>query len=291
MLDGEQRRFMNGVHPLGDLAPRDVVAREIEKTMERSRLPNVFLDARHLGVEFLRSRFQSVWNNCFAAGYDLSRDLIPVVPAAHYMIGGVRVDLDGRTSLPGLFASGEVTASGLHGANRLASNSLLEGLVFSRRIVRALAEEAPRLLADRVMSVSQRCPTARRVFRRSALQGVMSDWVGMTRSDASLSQACNRLREMGEAVMRTIGCAPGDFECQNLVTVAALVAHAARYRIESRGTHYRRDFPVANDSRWRIHAVWRRDAVTRLVPAGASWECRPLGGTAHRQECSRKTGV
>ena len=136
LLDCDHERFMVGVHPLAELAPRDVVTRHIEGVMARCGQPFVWLDARHLGAEYLEARFPTIWETCLEAGYDLSTDLIPVAPAAHYMIGGVRVDIDGRTSVPGLYAAGEVTASGLHGANRLASNSLLEGLVFSRRIVR-----------------------------------------------------------------------------------------------------------------------------------------------------------
>jgi L-aspartate oxidase len=188
------------------------------------------------------------------------------------MVGGIRVDLDGCTTLPGLFASGEVIASGLHGANRLASNSLLEGLVFSRRIARALAEEAPALFVDRVLSVSQGRPAGKFELCRTALQCMMRDLVGMTRSATCLSQACDQLGEMGETLMGTTGQTPGDFECQNLVTVAALVAHAARFRTESRGTHYREDFPDPNDKRWRVHAVWRRDTATRLVSAGEDGE-------------------
>ena len=159
LLDCDHERFMVGVHPLAELAPRDVVSREIERVMARCGRSNVWLDARHLGEEYLRSRFPSIWQACADAGYDLARDLVPVAPAAHYLIGGVRVDIDGRTSLPGLYASGECAASGLHGANRLASNSLLEGLVFSRRIARALASER---------ASDQRAARGRRGRRRGA---------------------------------------------------------------------------------------------------------------------------
>ena len=166
LLDCDEERFMIGVHPLAELAPRDVVSREIEHVMQRCGRNNVWLDARHLGEEYLRARFPTIWEACSEAGYDLSRDLLPVAPAAHYIVGGVRVDVDGRTSVPGLYASGEVTASGLHGANRLASNSLLEGLVFSRRIVRALdadndSAEAP----ERILAES---PNGPRRFRRNS---------------------------------------------------------------------------------------------------------------------------
>ena len=139
LLDCGHERFMLDAHPLAELAPRDVVTREIEQVMKRCGSTSVWLDARHLGAEMLKTRFPTIWEHCRDVGFDLCSDLVPVAPAAHYMVGGVRVDADGRSTLPGLFASGEVTASGLHGANRLASNSLLEGFVFSRRIARAVA--------------------------------------------------------------------------------------------------------------------------------------------------------
>ncbi len=164
LLDCSEERFMLGVHPLAELAPRDVVSREIEAVMARCGRDNVWLDARHLGEEYLRTRFPTIWEACAEAGYDLSRDLLPVAPAAHYLVGGVLVDVDGRSSLPGLYASGEVTASGLHGANRLASNSLLEGLVFSRRIARALQESSE---PPRRRRISWSVPEARQVLRRS----------------------------------------------------------------------------------------------------------------------------
>ncbi len=134
LLDAEGRRFMLSAHEAGELAPRDVVTREIQRVMQRQGVTHVWLDARHLGEERLRKRFPQVWHLAHEAGFDLSRDLVPVAPAAHYAVGGIVIDADGRTSVPGLYASGECSCSGLHGANRLASNSLLEGLVSSRRI-------------------------------------------------------------------------------------------------------------------------------------------------------------
>ncbi|MDY0340347.1 MAG: L-aspartate oxidase, partial [Coriobacteriia bacterium] len=164
LLDCGLERFMPAVHPLAELAPRDVVSREIEKVMHRCGRPNVWLDARHLGADFLERRFPTIWQGCREAGFDLSRDLVPVAPAAHYLIGGVRTDIDGRSSLPGLYAAGECAASGLHGGNRLASNSLLEGLVFSRRIVRALEHERARQRPGRIRS-QVRSPRVHRLWR------------------------------------------------------------------------------------------------------------------------------
>ncbi len=203
LLDCEEQRFMLGVHPLAELAPRDVVSREIESVMTRCGRDNVWLDARHLGEEYLRTRFPTIWEACSEAGYDLSRDLLPVAPAAHYMVGGVLVDVDGRTSVPGLYASGEVTASGLHGANRLASNSLLEGLVFSRRIVRALgpslATRRRRQLSSAGEGVDAACDsgTVDAQLVSAEVKELMQRHVGMSRNAEGLARATEELAEAG----------------------------------------------------------------------------------------------
>lgn len=267
LLDCDEQRFMLGVHPLAELAPRDVVSREIEKIMARCDRPNVWLDARHLGSEYLSARFPTIWETCREAGYDLSADLIPVAPAAHYMIGGVRVDIDGRTSLPGLYASGEVTASGLHGANRLASNSLLEGLVFSRRIMRALEGEPTGVRPARVVSgTADRVAGLTTAQARATLQDAMSQFVSMTRSEGSLAEAAavlHTLTPLLDVALRH----PADLELQNLITVATLLTHAAWLRTETRGTHSRIDFPVRDDVEWAGHVIWRRGAEPRFESA------------------------
>jgi L-aspartate oxidase len=281
LLDCDEQRFMLGVHPLAELAPRDVVSREIEEVMRRCGRPNVWLDARHLGETLLRHRFPAIWQACMDAGFDLSKDLVPVAPAAHYQIGGVRIDIDGRTSLRGLFASGEVTESGLHGANRLASNSLLEGLVFSRRIARALEKERQKEQGEAQEREASGSGPPRIESRATApgpggawdvhhldhvrfsLQAAMSTHAGMTRSDAGLAEAeeeTARFAEVLDADMTSIG----GMELQNLVTVATLVVHAARARTESRGVHQRLDFAERDDENWRGHTVMRRGAQTRF---------------------------
>ncbi len=269
LLDCDERRFMLGVHPLAELAPRDVVSREIEKVMRRCGRPNVWLDARHLGESLLRHRFPAIWHACLEAGYDLSTDLVPVAPAAHYQIGGVKVDVDGRTSLRGLYASGEVTASGLHGANRLASNSLLEGLVFSRRIARALEieleEQQPGRIAFTAESRESAPPGASREHVRASLKAAMSEHAGMTRSDRGLAEAAVELQGFGEVLLETMDDATG-MELQNLVTVAALTVHGAWLRAESRGVHQRLDFPDRDDEHWRGHIVFRRGASPHFEP-------------------------
>jgi aspartate oxidase len=285
LLDCSEERFMLGVHPLAELAPRDVVSREIEAVMARCGRDNVWLDARHLGEEYLRSRFPTIWEACAEAGYDLSRDLLPVAPAAHYLVGGVLVDVDGRSSLPGLYASGEVTASGLHGANRLASNSLLEGLVFSRRIARALRESGGAAQNRRISwEVSEATPASgRRGGREAALvsaaiKDVMQRHVGMSRSDEGLASAAADLEMLGSSDPAT-GDSTAELEVANLLTVGTLIAHAAWLRTESRGCHFRRDFPERRDESWSVRIVQQRDeAPVRVGVEGHMMRWSDAGG-------------
>ncbi|MGB4593665.1 MAG: L-aspartate oxidase [Coriobacteriia bacterium] len=277
LLDCEEKRFMLGVHPLAELAPRDVVSREIEKVMARCGRPNVWLDARHLGKALLLERFPMICETCLEAGFDLSRDLIPVAPAAHYMVGGVLTDIDGRTTLPGLFASGEVMASGLHGANRLASNSLLEGLVFSRRIARALETESLAPVASVITGAAEGDTTCGTSLARAAIQDLMSASVGMTRTGDALLGACSELDGLagslgGPAVDATA------MESRNMVTVASLIACAAFARAESRGTHFRLDHPMRDDENWRVRLAWSRTGTApRRIPVSQPAEPGTLG--------------
>jgi len=269
LLDCDMERFMVDVHPLAELAPRDVVSREIERVMRRCGRDNVWLDARHLGEARLRARFPTIWKACADAGYDLAHDLLPVAPAAHYMVGGVRVDIDGRTTIPGLYASGEVAASGLHGANRLASNSLLEGLVFSRRIARVLPPprqrgDVPRLVAETPRPASGSLTSTAAVEK---LHQVTSRSLGMSRSAEGLEEAISAIEDLEVAL--AVGVAPADIEACNLLTVAELIAVAARERQESRGCHSRSDFPVRDDARWLGRVVMTRDAGPRYEPSAS----------------------
>ena len=282
LLDCDEKRFMLGVHPLAELAPRDVVSREIEHVMARCGRDNVWLDARHLGEAYLQARFPTIWEACAEAGYNLAHDLLPVAPAAHYLVGGVQIDIDGRTSVPGLYASGEVTGSGLHGANRLASNSLLEGLVFSRRIARALEAEAPLVeRAGRIVASGSGADTAsagaldpaEAARAYALLRETMQRLVGMTRTDAGLAEAADVLAELS-ALVGSGSERQSDLELANLVTVATLIAHSAWLRIESRGCHSRLDFPERDDATWRVRTVLRRGAQPALEPV-RSPSCPP----------------
>lgn len=261
LTDADGKRFMPGVHELAELAPRDVVAKAILRVMRAQGLDHVWLDARGLGAALLERRFPSILARCRAAGIDPVTQPIPVLPAAHYASGGVRTDLDGRTSVPGLYACGEVACTGVHGANRLASNSLLEGLVFAGRIGADLARELPAQAepVDPVAPAGLVDPAV-----RADLAQAMSAGAGVIRTDASLADTAAALVALG----RRDGAAPepAAWDVTNLHTVGtALVAAAAR-REETRGCHWREDFPDRDDARWLGHLV------TALGPAGVLTE-------------------
>lgn len=260
LLNASGERFMLGVHPLAELAPRDVVSREIERVMAADRRGNVSLDARHLGEDYLRAHFPTIWQGCAEAGYSLARDLVPVAPAAHFMVGGVSADIDGRTSVPGLYASGEVASSGLHGANRLASNSLLEGLVISRRIARALeVPPAPwrpwRIVAAGGNRGADGFAAAQTL---SAVKDTMQECVGVSRTGAGLARAAAAFADIAR-VFDAERLDPACLELENLITAAELITHAAWVRTESRGCHFRSDYPVLDDAGWRmLRRSWSR---------------------------------
>ncbi len=264
LVDADGKRFMVGQHELAELAPRDIVAKAIYRTMQASGVDHVYLDARH--IEDVATRFPTITASCLAAGVDPAVDLIPVAPAAHYASGGVRTDLNGRTSITGLYACGEVACTGVHGANRLASNSLLEGLVFARRIATDIAADLPPL-ADPVPD-----PTPGGVLVAGIhvpVQQAMSRGAGVLRSADSLAQAEATLREL--ATPGTVANT-ASWEATNLATVAAALVNAATLRRETRGCHWREDFPVADDA-WLGHLLaglagdgWVADVYEPMTP-------------------------
>lgn len=255
LVDGSGRRVMAGLHPLEDLAPRDVVAKQMSRVMAEQGVDHLYLDARPLGAELISRRFPTLVANCADIGVEPTVDLVPVAPAAHYASGGVRTDLDGRTSVAGLYACGEVACTGVHGANRLASNSLLEGLVFATRIGTALVRDDPRPGPPGAADVSTGLvePGA-----RVDLQRAMTDGAGVLRSAASLDATAKALAELADRPAAAAGV--DAWETTNLVAVADVLVAAARRREETRGCHWREDFPARDDDRWRVRLVSRLTA-------------------------------
>jgi len=250
---------MLSYHPLGDLAPRDVVARSIVRETERTEGP-VFLSLRHLNADEVHRRFPMIAATVLKAGFDLARDLIPIGPAAHYLMGGVETDLDGRTSVPGLFAAGEVACTRVHGANRLASNSLLEGLVFGARAGRAMTDPArdadlPAPVHRDVSSSASTDPS--RIMDEEEIRQLMWESVGLFRDRSHLRHAVNQLQEQEGALdailARDALLDHEGWRKASIVTVAALIAKAALRREESRGGHFRTDYPVHDDLNWKTH--------------------------------------
>jgi L-aspartate oxidase len=263
LLNHAGERFMLGVHPQVELGPRHIVVKEMVRQMEAEGSEFLFLDATHLDCDMLRQRFPTVYVTLRDRGFDLCRDLVPVAPVSHYMIGGVTTDIWGRTTLPGLYASGEVSNTGVHGANRLASNSLLEGLVFSDRIVRDLdryaggsADSASRLEIELPPSAAGRNQPSRLAEVRRRLQRLMTRHVGMVRDETGLSRALEELDGL-EAELDPPGASSEEYELFNLLTNARHIARAALLRKESRGAHLREDYPEKNDAKWRHHINFR----------------------------------
>ena len=267
------KRFMPRYHEAAELAPRDVVTRSIVAEMERTATRTAFLDMTAFDAAHLRRRFPKIYKTCLQYGLDLAREPAPVSPAAHYIMGGVRTDLEGRTTLRGLYAAGEVACTGVHGANRLASNSLLEGLVFGARAGSAAARDCVGARApaaadvDAEESGALEESGAREEFGarddaaragaaalavRKRVRRLMWERVGILRSRASLQRA---LAEFGQIESAPLRPAP-----RNSLTVALLIARSALWREESRGGHYRVDFPARDDERWRAHSVVQKDA-------------------------------
>jgi len=258
LVDRQSRRFMPDYHEMAELAPRDVVSRAIMNELARSQEDAVYLDARHLPAGHFEAHFPSLHALLRTFDLDPQTDLIPVHPSAHYTIGGVKTDADGRTSLPGLYACGEASCNGLHGANRLASNSLTEGLVFGRRVGRACHE-----MHEQVNGPVQLVSDIRLQEHgeldisdvRSSLRSAMWRNVGIERRGGKLKDVVDMFSFWARYTLTTIFDDPDGWETQNLLTVGALITRAALWREESRGVHFRRDFPERNDA-LSVHARW-----------------------------------
>ncbi|WP_328672952.1 L-aspartate oxidase [Streptomyces sp. NBC_00322] len=265
LVDASGTRFMLGQHELAELAPRDIVAKGIMRRMQEQGAAHMYLDARHFGAEMWASRFPTILAACRAHGIDPVTEPIPVAPAAHYASGGVRTDLHGRTTVPGLYACGEVACTGVHGANRLASNSLLEGLVFAERIAADIASRAPLRAGAPAAPATPSVLPLIAPETRAEIQRIMSHGAGVLRSAESLTAAAAALGAVHrDAVEGRNGSAaktaePGveSWETSNLLCVARVLTTAALRREETRGCHWREDRPERDDAQWRRHLVVR----------------------------------
>ncbi|MFF1687256.1 MULTISPECIES: L-aspartate oxidase [unclassified Streptomyces] len=299
LVDADGVRFMVGQHELAELAPRDIVAKGITRRMLEQGAEHMYLDARHFGAEMWENRFPTILAACRAHGIDPVTEPIPVAPAAHYASGGVRTDLQGRTTVPGLYACGEVACTGVHGANRLASNSLLEGLVYAERIAddivashreNGLHARVPAPVAYPETPTHPLMPSE----ARFAIQRVMTQGAGVLRSADSLAEAAaglGRIHAEAAGALAENGktAEPGvdTWEATNLLCVARVLVAAARRREETRGCHWREDHADRDDAQWRRHIVVRlnpdRTLAAHTTPTAEFPPTRPERRT-HQQE-------
>jgi len=260
LRNAEGESFMPSYHPMAELAPRDVVSRAIKSEMEKSGKQHVYLDTTHLEPDFLKARFPTIFNTCADMGIDIARQWIPVAPAAHYTMGGIKIDLWGRTNIKGLYACGEAADSGVHGANRLASNSLLEGVVFGGRVAEEIAKQLKLGKGSRGFhpDPAEKLRVNRSGFDedRRTLKKAMTDNAGIIRSEESLKSALDYiirgLNKM-EGYLENVE----QFETVNMFTVAFLIASFALNRTESRGAHFRKDHPDTLEQ-WKFHQTLKR---------------------------------
>ncbi|MGW0938052.1 L-aspartate oxidase [Streptomyces sp. NPDC002666] len=272
LVDAHGTRFMLGQHELAELAPRDIVAKAITRQMQLHGTEHMYLDARHFGARMWEQHFPTILAACRTHGIDPVTEPIPIAPAAHHASGGVRTDLRGRTTVPGLYACGEVACTGVHGANRLASNSLLEGLVFAERIAADIVAERPRSAAATVAGHPAPSPLLP-PEARSTIQRIMTRGAGVVRSAESLARAAEELEDLHRSAFLKAGAAePKDavpgveaWEVTNLLLVSRVLVAAARQREETRGCHWREDRPERDDENWRRHLVVNLTPDRQLV--------------------------
>jgi L-aspartate oxidase len=279
IVDQSGKRFLMDVDERAELAPRDVISRAITRHLDRPDVGGVFLELTHLDPKRMARRFPGVVASCRQHGLDIAHDRIPIRPAAHYSIGGVRTDAHGASRVPGLYAAGEVSGSGLHGANRLASNSLLEGLVMGRRAGRAAAAHASEWGPTPARMQGEGAGSGRGTIDvddlRASLKSMMWRDVGIRRNGGNLTGASGAVTAWEGFANRVGDDAWERLSLINMLGVARLLTESAFLREESRGTHYRRDFPERDDEAWRVRIVHHRDeglqrvAIASPKPAGA----------------------
>lgn len=253
-------RFMKNYHRSQELAPRDIVSRAIWTEMQRTKARHVYLDVTHLGATFLKERFPTIYSTCLRYDIDITEEWIPVSPSAHYFMGGVKTDLHGASTLPGLFAAGEVACSGVHGANRLASNSLLEGLVFGFRAAQAASTNSTTGSSPNFSdSPLLRKPSGRKMSTqdvekmRNSLRRLMWSKVGLVRTGNSLKKAVDQIQQWSQKLSAAPWNRPG-LETRNMVLVGQCITEAALWRANSVGAHFREDFPFYKGLAWKVHS-------------------------------------
>lgn len=262
LLNSRGERFMPEYHPMAELAPRDVVSRAIFCELQKTGSSHVYLDISHKDSEYIKNRFPTIYKTCMQYGIDITRDKIPVAPAAHYCMGGIMTDAYGRTVLEGFYACGEAACNGIHGANRLASNSLLEGLVFGRRIARELSSrilngslrktELPEQLRFEKKTGE---PLKDADILKSRLRSLMTEKVGIIRDEENLQQALMQVQEMKKETEGKALTEIEHWEFANMLTLAELVIKSALMRKESRGAHYRADYPETDDVNFKRNTI------------------------------------
>ncbi len=255
-------RFMPKYHSSAELAPRDIVSRSVIQEIRKTDYTHVYLDVRHIPKEKLSTRFPKIKKLCKSFGIDITKDLIPVHPSAHYMIGGIIVDQKGRTSMDNLYACGEVSCTGLHGANRLGSNSLLEGLVFGYRAGDIASKEAAKKKDELLSPRFFKGPKKNLLYNeldlediKNSLQSIMWRNVGIERDGKHLRDTINSIKHWSKYIISNDFSSPLGWEVQNMLTVSILIASSASRRCESRGVHYRLDHLNTNDKQWKKHII------------------------------------
>ncbi|WP_061961575.1 L-aspartate oxidase [Demequina flava] len=269
LLNSDGKRFMVDRHPMAELAPRDVVSRGIVAMMDEEDSDSAFLDCRHLGGSYLRERFPTIWERLEEQGVDMAHDLIPVAPAQHYHSGGILTDLRGRSTQPGLYAVGEAACTGVHGANRLASNSLLEGLVFAHRAAKDAAATVAEGTVRQHDPVERPGPSALLpATGRAQVQKIAQRGAGPIREKAGLTRAAERLAGIRKRYHHEE--APSgepqiaEWESTNVLATASVLVESALEREETRGGHVREDFPDTDDARWKVRVAAHLDGDGRL---------------------------
>jgi len=269
LLDSKGRRFMKDYHEAAELAPRDIVSRAILAQMRKTESTHVHLDVRHFEKAYFAKRFPWINELLESFDIDITNDLIPVRPSAHYLIGGIKTNLSAKTNIDNLYACGEITSTGLHGANRLGSNSLLEGLVFGKIAGQEVSQKKKATAAHlKHPLIKYQIPHSDRTRLdaddvRNSLRALMWRNVGITRLDQPLSEVQEIIRFWQRYVMDKIFDSPAGWECQNMLTASLLIAQSAQQRRESRGVHYRRDFPETDDKNFKNHIeISKADNIT-----------------------------